>query len=136
MSYDLLCPTQKLSLVFITTFFATHHPTISPSPSPFSSPYKHLSLLQYLRKGCTQYFCGRDTEKSLPADRKSSSHQKKGPLKDPILDDMRDFTTVDKALTNFGLSDNERLAVYTTVAAVLHLGNISFEDNPDDTKGT
>ncbi|KAK4321632.1 hypothetical protein Pmani_007579 [Petrolisthes manimaculis] len=89
----------------------------------------------YLRKGCTQYFCGRDTEKSLPADRKSSSHQKKGPLKDPILDDVRNFTIVDKALTNFGLSDSERLAVYTTVAAVLHLGNISFEDNPDDSKG-
>jgi len=42
---------------------------------------------------------------------------------------------VDKALGNFGLTEAERLAVYTTVAAVLHLGNISFEDNPDDMKG-
>ncbi|XP_050720790.1 unconventional myosin-VI-like isoform X3 [Eriocheir sinensis] len=89
----------------------------------------------YLKKGCTQYFCSKDTEKSLPASRKSPTHIKKGPLKDPILDDARDFASVDKALGNFGLSESERLAIYTTVAAVLHLGNVSFEDNPEDTKG-
>ncbi|XP_069956344.1 unconventional myosin-VI isoform X2 [Cherax quadricarinatus] len=89
----------------------------------------------YLRKGCTQYFCSKETEKSLAANRKSSNHQKKGPLKDPILDDVRNFATVDKALGNFGLNNQERLAIYTTVAAVLHLGNVSFEDNPEDTKG-
>ncbi|XP_045106888.1 unconventional myosin-VI-like isoform X4 [Portunus trituberculatus] len=89
----------------------------------------------YLRKGCTQYFCSRDTEKTLPASRKSPVHQKKGPLKDPILDDVRDFASVDKALGNFGLSESERLFVYTTVAAVLHLGNVGFEENPEDTKG-
>ncbi|XP_071535802.1 myosin heavy chain 95F isoform X4 [Panulirus ornatus] len=89
----------------------------------------------YLRKGCTQYFCSKDTEKSLEANRKSSNHQKRGPLKDPILDDVRDFATMDKALGNFGLNNQERLAVYTTVAAVLHLGNITFEENPEDTKG-
>ncbi|KAG7159253.1 Unconventional myosin-VI-like, partial [Homarus americanus] len=89
----------------------------------------------YLRKGCTQYFCSKDTEKTLAANRKSSNHQKKGPLKDPILDDVRDFASMDKALGNFGLNNQERLAIYTTVASVLHLGNISFEDNPEDTKG-
>nr|XP_027213444.1 unconventional myosin-VI-like isoform X1 [Penaeus vannamei] len=89
----------------------------------------------YLRKGCTQYFCGKDTEKSLAANRKSGNHQKKGPLKDPMLDDVKDFAAMDKALSNLGLTSQERLAIYTTVAAVLHLGNISFEDNPEDTKG-
>lgn len=34
-----------------------------------------------------------------------------------------------------GLADNERLQIYTTVAAVLHLGNVEFEDNPEDTRG-
>lgn len=27
------------------------------------------------------------------------------------------------------------MEIYTMVAAVLHLGNITFEDNPEDTKG-
>ncbi|KAK7077209.1 Unconventional myosin-VI [Halocaridina rubra] len=89
----------------------------------------------YLRKGCTQYFLNKDTERSLSANSKSAAHQKKGPLRDPILDDVRDFAKVDKALGNLGLSSGERLAIYTTVAAVLHLGNINFEENPDDTKG-
>lgn len=34
-----------------------------------------------------------------------------------------------------GLSDAERLNIYTMVASVLHLGNVAFEDNPEDTKG-
>lgn len=33
------------------------------------------------------------------------------------------------------MSDDERMQIYTMVAAVLHLGNIVFEDNPEDTKG-
>lgn len=52
-----------------------------------------------------------------------------------MLDDVKDFAAMDKALSNLGLTSQERLAIYTTVAAVLHLGNISFEDNPEDTKG-
>ena len=34
-----------------------------------------------------------------------------------------------------GLQEAERMSIYSVVAAVLHLGNISFEDNPEDTKG-
>uniref|UniRef100_T1IYX2 Myosin motor domain-containing protein n=1 Tax=Strigamia maritima TaxID=126957 RepID=T1IYX2_STRMM len=34
-----------------------------------------------------------------------------------------------------GLSEKERFSIYAVVAAVLHLGNIAFEDNPDDSKG-
>lgn len=40
-----------------------------------------------------------------------------------------------KAFTRLGLTDAERMEIYTMVAAVLHLGNITFEDNPEDTKG-
>lgn len=42
---------------------------------------------------------------------------------------------MDSALSRLGLSENERLQIYTMVAAVLHLGNIEFEDNPEDTRG-
>ena len=40
-----------------------------------------------------------------------------------------------QALATIGLGDKDRLAIYTTVAAVLHLGNVAFEDNPEDRKG-
>lgn len=40
-----------------------------------------------------------------------------------------------QALTRLGISEAERMEIYTMVAAVLHLGNIAFEENPEDTKG-
>lgn len=56
-------------------------------------------------------------------------------MKDPLIDDFEDFSALDKALTRLGLSDNDKFAIYALVAAVLHLGNISFEDMPDDVRG-
>ena len=52
-----------------------------------------------------------------------------------MLDDAKDFISMDKALSNLGITAQDRLSIYTTVAAVLHLGNITFEENPDDTRG-
>ncbi|XP_049829322.1 myosin heavy chain 95F isoform X2 [Schistocerca gregaria] len=89
----------------------------------------------YLKQGCTQYFVNNTTEKKLNNSQKSQSQIKKGGLKDPLLDDVQDFTTLDQALSRIGLDDAERLNIYTTVASVLHLGNVSFEENPEDTKG-
>lgn len=91
--------------------------------------------LQYLKAGCTRYFTSPATEKSLSPNQKSASHVKQGPLKDTLLDDVKDFTILDQALGRLGLSDAEKLQIYTMVAAVLHLGNVEFEDNPEDTRG-
>lgn len=33
------------------------------------------------------------------------------------------------------MSDSERLCVYSSVAAILHLGNVRFEENPEDVRG-
>ena len=33
------------------------------------------------------------------------------------------------------MTDGELNDVFTTIASVLHLGNISFEDDPDDNRG-
>ena len=38
-------------------------------------------------------------------------------------------------LKNLGMSDGARMSVFTTIAAVLHLGNVDFEDDPDDNRG-
>ena len=60
---------------------------------------------------------------------------KHGSLQDIQLDDLNDFTLTDKAMTAMGMSDNEKLAIYSVVAGVLHLGNIAFEEDHDDKKG-
>merc|ERR1719367_1689798 len=90
---------------------------------------------RYLSKGCTRYFSSPQTESKIPADRKSSDMRQNGGLRDPMLDDAQDFKTVDQDLKNLGMDDQERVNVYTTIASVLHIGNISFEDDSDDNRG-
>lgn len=58
-----------------------------------------------------------------------------GPLKDPILDDYTDFHQLDQALSRLGLSETTKLEIYALVAGVLHLGNITFEENSEDVRG-
>ncbi|XP_065371248.1 myosin heavy chain 95F isoform X1 [Calliphora vicina] len=90
--------------------------------------YRYLS-------GCTQYFANSKTEQLIPATQKSKDHSKKGPLKDPIIDDYNHFQNLDKALGRLGLNEAQKLEIYSLVAACLHLGNISFEEIPDDARG-
>ena len=52
-----------------------------------------------------------------------------------MIDDVRDFKVCDDAMNHLGMTAEERFSVYTIVASVLHLGNIGFEDNQEDTKG-
>uniref|UniRef100_A0A8D8QWM0 Myosin heavy chain 95F n=1 Tax=Cacopsylla melanoneura TaxID=428564 RepID=A0A8D8QWM0_9HEMI len=89
----------------------------------------------YLKNGCTQYFTSSTTEKALSADQKSALHAKKGPLRDPMLDDVKDFKNMDQALGRLGLTELERYELYSMVSAVLHLGNIAFEENLEENKG-
>ncbi|XP_012941999.2 unconventional myosin-VI [Aplysia californica] len=89
---------------------------------------------QYLKQGNTQFFCNRKSEKSLTDNRKSQQYLKLGSLKDPVLDDVNDFGVCDAAMKHLGFKDDERLGIYALVAAILHLGNVSFEDS-DDAKG-
>lgn len=60
---------------------------------------------------------------------------KQGSLHDPVLDDVRDFQVCDGAMTHLGISNEDKHSIYTLVASVLHLGNIVFEENMEDTKG-
>ncbi|XKL69082.1 hypothetical protein PGB90_006851 [Kerria lacca] len=89
----------------------------------------------YLKKGCTQYFTKNTTEKLLKSNQISVNHRKKGNLKDPLLDDVEDFQNVDRALSSIELSESEKFNIYSIVAAVLHLGNIEFEENTENSKG-
>ncbi|XP_017783306.1 PREDICTED: myosin heavy chain 95F isoform X2 [Nicrophorus vespilloides] len=89
----------------------------------------------YLKSSCTKYFTSAATEKKLSAIQKSKAHSSSGPLKDSLLDDVEDFNDLDKALGRLGLNDVEKMQIYGMVAAVLHLGNVEFEENPEDTRG-
>lgn len=96
-----------------------------------SSPWH---MRQYL-SGCTQYFATAATDRQISSNSKSRAHQAKGALRDPILDDYEDFQQLDQALSRLGLSDSTKLELYALVAAVLHLGNVTFEENPEDVRG-
>ena len=85
--------------------------------------------------GCTQYFATVETDKKIQNSQKSRSHLSMGSLKDPILDDYNDFQDLDQALTRLGLTEVQKFEIYALVAAVLHLGNITFEENPEDVRG-
>ena len=65
----------------------------------------HLIRLRYLNKGCSQYFCTKESDKALGADRKSAEHAKRGPLSDPMLDDAKYFGKLDDGLKKLGMSD-------------------------------
>lgn len=45
-------------------------------------------------------------------------------------DDGRNFEKTVEALRTIGLSDGDRMELFTAVAAVLHLGNLTFEEPP------
>lgn len=66
---------------------------------------------------------------------KSKDHQTRGPLHDSILDDFKYFQILDQALNRLGVDEPTRHQIYGLVAAVLHLGNVSFEENPEDARG-
>ena len=58
-----------------------------------------------------------------------------GSLNDRVLDDVRDFKVCDEAMTKMGVSDADKMAIFNLVAGVLHLGNITFEEDHNDTTG-
>ncbi|KAG9511399.1 Unconventional myosin-VI, partial [Fragariocoptes setiger] len=89
----------------------------------------------YLKRGCTQYFMSKQSDSRLDNERKSAYHAKYGAIQDQLIDDIRCFEHTERALENFGVNAEHKLAIYQIVAAVLHLGNISFEDDPDDNRG-
>jgi myosin-6 len=71
----------------------------------------------------------------LSKNRLSQEFVSKGPLRDTQLDDMNDFIECDQSMDHMGLSSQDKINIYSTVAAVLHLGNINFQDDPESTKG-
>lgn len=91
--------------------------------------------LQYLN-GCNKYFATDVTDQMIESDVKSESHKATGPLKDDSLDDYQYFQRLDQAMSGMGLLETEKLKIYEVIAGVLHLGNVSFEEDGEGCKIT
>ena len=49
----------------------------------------------------------------------------------PNVDDAKDFTELVQALDDLGFDESLRKEVFQIVAAVLHLGQVNFEESKD-----
>ncbi|KAE9550793.1 hypothetical protein FO519_005996 [Halicephalobus sp. NKZ332] len=87
---------------------------------------------RYLAGGCTHFFASNASRSKIPPTRcpKNSKF-----LVDEIVDDYVDFQRLKKSLLDTGLSESKRDNVFQTIAAILHLGNVEFEENVEDSKG-
>ena len=56
-------------------------------------------------------------------------------LTDPAIHDAEEFKVLEQSMDHVGLSGAEKADIFRVVAAVLHLGNITFEENSRDKKG-
>eukprot|EP00794_Sanderia_malayensis_P000402 gene402-1036_t len=76
-----------------------------------------------------------EMKKALKLSNTDSFRYLKGSLKDPNLDDVTDFKRMDQAMDAVGITMETKMDIYRIVAAVLHLGNVNFEENTKDKKG-
>ncbi|CCD73149.2 Myosin motor domain-containing protein [Caenorhabditis elegans] len=105
-----------------------------------SSPelFKFLALGQpnqfnYLKRGFIGFFThpSSGTTSKIPKNRLSDPKF----TQDSMVDDFSDFQRLEYALKLTGLSEQEIHFIWTTIAAILHLGNVEFEESLDDSRG-
>jgi len=70
----------------------------------------------YLSRGNTQYFLSANNQNVINQNQKSQQFLKFGSLKDIQLDDVNDFQRTDQAMTQMGMTDQEKMGIYTIVA--------------------
>ncbi|KAM3721259.1 Unconventional myosin-VI [Dirofilaria immitis] len=92
---------------------------------------KPPSSFKYLKHGCTQFFSGPSTVNKIMKDRRGKQDSD---LPDGLLDDYTDFQRLLKGLCSIGFDMHELNAIFDIVAAILHLGDIHFVENIEDTK--
>lgn len=59
----------------------------------------------------------------------------KGSLKEPGINDVEDFKLLNAAMDSIGITMQQKSDIYRILAAVLHMGNIEFQENMRDKKG-
>ncbi|KAK0416370.1 hypothetical protein QR680_012444 [Steinernema hermaphroditum] len=96
---------------------------------------KSPEQFQYLKHGCTQFFVSESVRGKIPSTAISAECREEGFLEDSMVDDYSDFQTLSKALVDIGVPSTESSAIFDIIAALLHLGNIGFVENAEDSRG-
>uniref|UniRef100_A0A7E4VJX7 Myosin motor domain-containing protein n=1 Tax=Panagrellus redivivus TaxID=6233 RepID=A0A7E4VJX7_PANRE len=86
---------------------------------------------KYLAGGCTRFFGSFESTSRIPKSRQSSS----GVMTDALVDDRADFMALQKALIDIGFTEDQRDDVFSTIAGILHLGNIEFTASDENHGG-
>lgn len=48
-----------------------------------------------------------------------------------ILEHKKKFEVIDSTLTQFGLLEEQKIALYKVIAVIFHLGNVDFQDHSE-----
>ncbi|KAM7534154.1 hypothetical protein Aperf_G00000109723 [Anoplocephala perfoliata] len=83
----------------------------------------------YLSRGCTRYFLQPQNHHSLSEDRLSHDQKEYGPLHDIKMDDLEDYKTSIKVMTEMGLNESIQNSLFSILAGILHLGNVIFQES-------
>ncbi|UMM10823.1 hypothetical protein L5515_000419 [Caenorhabditis briggsae] len=89
------------------------------------------SKFNYLKHGATMFFANSKSSLKIASDRFSETDT----VSDSIISDIDDFAKLEKALGLSGLGNSEKMFIWSTIAGILHLGNIEFEENSNDSRG-
>ncbi|CAF1642219.1 unnamed protein product [Rotaria magnacalcarata] len=82
----------------------------------------------YLNQDCSQT---KQLTKSYPQDTDFKCEQLVSNLK---LNDTNGFIKYDQIMNDIGISQEDKLNIYSILAGILHLGNINFEDDSESTQ--
>ncbi|EGT40017.1 hypothetical protein CAEBREN_32557 [Caenorhabditis brenneri] len=91
------------------------------------------SQCSYLKNGFTGFFANFDSQS--PSKILKNRLGNTSFSYDSMVDDFNGFQRLEAALKMSGLNEQEIMFVWSTIAGVLHLGNVEFEDIVDDSKG-
>ncbi|EGT39017.1 hypothetical protein CAEBREN_03457 [Caenorhabditis brenneri] len=89
------------------------------------------STFNYLKHGATMFFVNSKSPFKIDKSRFSEATS----VSDSIISDIDDFAKLEKALGLSGMGDSEKMFIWSTIAGILHLGNIAFEENANDSRG-
>ena len=56
-------------------------------------------------------------------------------MTDKDTDDVADFHCIEEAMDSVGITAEQKSNIYRIIAAVLHIGNINFQESTKDKKG-
>ncbi|CAD6190954.1 unnamed protein product [Caenorhabditis auriculariae] len=97
--------------------------------------YKKLHLapaskFNYLSGSC-QMFAHPGAKIEVPSERIAVQEF----ARDTMVDDFSDYRRLAAALKGAGLDEKQQIFIWATIAGLLHLGNVTFEESVGDSKG-